>query len=290
MLLEQFTQRHELCGYGSAQARLLYGRETKDIWHDHGLQIGGTVLLWIASRAQYEKKALIRCCAECCRESLKFMGDSKAAAEDSIRKVEAWCDGNSDRDAIDAMIQDAIQKARAAEEKPGATAEYKSWLAVSALGRCIRSVSSCSGLPSLVAAAAEAAGESCVAMQQRLADVVRSRLPWAEVEKSIAANKTSPKPRKKTADEIMEESRRLVAQFEQLLSELAENQEEQEAVLTAVGTSAEKIRSIVESGALGSRNMGILRSQLAEMDANDAASAEQPRQRAAQARRPRMSV
>ena len=290
MLSNDFTAKHNLCEYGSAQAQMQFDRDLKDIWHDDNLSIGGTILMWIASRAQYEKKELIRCCAELSREVVKYTGQGTAAAESCIQTVLGWCDGSSDRDKIDAMVKDCLTRAKDCSKKTGAQAERWAWSALSTLGRCIRSTTCCSGLASAITHTAEAAGQKAEAVQQSLARTVRRHIPWDKLETTIAANKTSPRPRKKSADEVAAETNRIVSQFEELLNGLAEAQGKKAEAFASAGTSEEKILGLLKSNRISGRTQSLIDQKAQELDAADSVSAEIAKSSAAPPRRPRMVV
>jgi hypothetical protein len=290
MLSNDFAAKHDLCGYGTEQFQTQVNRDVKEIWHDPNLAIGGTILMWIASRAQYEKKELIRCCADLTREVVPQTGAATASAEACIQTCLDWCEGKSDRQQVDAAVRDCLTRAKDAAQKAGGEAERMAWSALAQLGRCIRSVSCCSGLASAVTASAVAAGEKAEVAQQRLADLIRKRIPWDSLESTIRANKTSPDPRKKKPDEVSAETQKIVDQFEQLLKGLAEAQNQKTAAFTSAGTSAEKIRGLLQSGRVGPKAQALIDAKAAELDAADAQPAESSKTSAAPPRRPRMTV
>ncbi len=177
MLSNEFAQKHRLCEFGMGQLNLNTNRDLKEMWFDENMPTCGTILMWIASRAQHEKKALIQCTAACVREASQWAGAAQADVDAAIDKVVGWCSGSSTRDDVDAVIQQALSKAKAAGARAEGKAEKQVWAAVSSLARCVRSVSCCSGAMSAVATAAEAAGESAEACQKRLAAKIRTMLP-----------------------------------------------------------------------------------------------------------------
>jgi hypothetical protein len=290
MITKDFTSKHDLCEYGLAQAGLQDDRDLQDVWHDEKLPIGGTILMWIASRAQYEKKELIRCCAELSKEVVKYTGQGAAAAESCIQTVLGWCDGKADREQVDAMVRDCLDRAKACTSRTGAEAERWAWSALSTLGRCIRSTSCCSGLASAITKTAVAAGEKAEATQQHLAQLVRQRISWNQVETTILANKTSPKPRKKTPDEVAAETKRIMEQFETLLRGLAEAQGQKKEAFASAGTTEMKIRGFLHSNKISGRTQSLINEKAAELEAADLASTESARPGAAPPRRPRMVV
>ncbi|HVJ69149.1 MAG TPA: hypothetical protein VM510_14275 [Caulifigura sp.] len=285
MLSDDFAAKHDLCGYGMEQFQTQVNRDVKEIWHDDNLKIGGTILMWIASRASYEKKELIRCCAELMKEVVNCTGAQTAAAEACIQNSLDWCDGKVDRSQVDVALKDCLIRAKQANGKVEKTA----WSALSQLGRCIRSTSSCASLASSVTATLAAAGEDAQAVQQRLAKTVRRCISWDDLDSTIRANKTSPDPRKKTPDEVAADTQRMMAQFEQLLKGIEDAQALKDQAFTSAGTSAEKMRGFLQSNRMSARTQSLVNDKAAELDAADG-QPEIAKASAAPPRRPRMTV
>ncbi len=289
MLSDQFAQKHRLCEFGMSQLNMNTNRPVREMWFDRDMPTCGTILMWIASRAQYEKQALIRCTAECVRETTAWCSAAADQANDAIQTVLGWCDGTRTRDDVERVTLEAISRAKAAGKQAGGQVEKQLWAAISSLSRCVRSVSCCSGAISAAVKVAEAAGESAEAWQQRFADKIRSMLPWDEVESAIAADKTSPRPRQKSPEEVAAETKRIVDEFEALLANLKSAQEQKQQVFAAAGTSPERMREFLSPGRLGPRNEAVLAEKLAELDAEDSA-AQTAKPGAAPPRRQRMIV
>lgn len=290
MQSDDFAAKHDLCEYGMDKFQDQKKRDVKDVWHDDKLEIGGTILMWIASRAAYEKKELIRCCSALCKEVVDKTGAGAAAAQGYLQTALDWCEGKVDRSKIDEMVRDCLAKAKNAAGKAGAETERMAWSALAQLGRCIRSTSSCSGLASAVTATAVAAGEKAEAAQQRLARTIRSLIPWDSLDATIRAEKTSPAPRKKTPEEVAAQTQQIMAQFEQLLGSLAAAQSQKDAAFASAGTSGDKITRFLDSGRISARTQSLINEKLAELDRDDAQPAESTKPSAAPPRRPRMTV
>lgn len=288
MLSDAFADKHRLCDYGQAQATKNSNQEVRDVWDNPNLEAAGTVLFWIASRAQVDKKLLVQCATECAAELLPHFGDDRARGEDAIRKISGWAGGSVSRDEVEKVSRESLAAAMQSKKQDPNGAKWHAWSAISSLARCIRFGHSTPGFASKVASTAELGGDSAEAAQRRMAAIVRRNVSWDVLEHMIRQNLPSPAPRKKTADEVAAESERIQSEFAKLLDSLDQVRQQKASALAELGTTPEKLSAYVRRGGLGSTNHAALTEKLAELDAEDAP--ESSKSGAAPPRRPRMSV
>lgn len=289
MLIDDFARKHKLCEYGLSQLKLNENRELRDMWEDRNLPAAGTVLFWILSRAQVDRRKLIRCAAECAEEVVPHLGANQAQGRQFLAAVAAWCDGSGDRDAVDEGTRTAVVHAKEAK-RGGRDVEMLAWSSLSQLGRSVRNLNSTSGMAGAVASTIEAAGGAADACHSRMADALRRTFEWSEIDAAIQADRPSPRPRRPTPEEISERTQNLSRNLEQLVSSFQAAAANLQAAFSSLGTTPEKVQTFVRSGRLGDKNTRLIQEELAKLLADEERAAAASTPAAAAPRRPRMTV